>query len=629
MPLIYDVETNGLLDKADTIHSLVIQDTSTDKMWSCCDHLAYESPRPGVDTSLNVRQGVELLLDSVRDGRRIAGHNIICFDNPAVDKVFPTFEIPIEQVRDTLNISRLIWPEIKEQLDFSLTRKGKIKPGPWMGRHSLGAWGTRLEQPKDDYAQQMEAKGLDPWAQWTPEMQTYCEQDVLTNRALWDVIEAKQYDERSILLEMMFQNVMFRQEQFGFPFDVREAERLYAELAGRRAELEENLQTIFKPWYKPVQEFTPKANNKRYHYIAGATMTKVALNLFNPSSRQQIADRLQKIREWDPIEFSPTGQPIVSETVLETLYREKGWDECHLLAEYLMLQKRIGQLAEGKHAWLKLEQNGRIHGRIITNGAVTGRCTHREPNVAQTPRVSSPYGREFRSLFYAPKGWEVLGCDASGLELRMLAHYMARYDGGEYARIVLEGDIHTANQEAAGLDVRDQAKTFIYAFLYGAGPIKIGSIVKPLAHEDEQKKIGIRLTNRFLNRTPALKRLREQVKDTVKSRGYLVGLDGRRLHIRSQHAALNTLFQSAGAVVMKKATVLFHQYLLDAGYSWGNDFGFAANVHDEYQVLIREGIRDDVGPMAVSAIKDSGRHFGLRIPLDGEYKVGKNWAETH
>jgi len=271
-------------------------------------------------------------------------------------------------------------------------------------------------------------------------------------------------------------------------------------------------------------------------------------------------------------------------------------------------------------------------GRIsffITNGAVTGRCTHNYPNIAQTPASRSPYGHECRSLFYAPEGWELLGADASGLELRMLAHYMARYDGGEYAKIILEGDIHSVNQLAAGLPTRDDAKTFIYAFLYGAGPVKIGSIVSPLAVEEAQKSIGVKLMNSFLNKTPALKRLREDVKAAAKRKGYLVGLDGRHLHVRSLHAALNTLLQSAGAIVMKKATVNFYPLQLNAGFEFGKDFGNCANIHDEYQELIRKGLGDTIGPLAVQAIRNSGEYFGLRMPLDGEYKVGKSWAETH
>ena len=242
-----------------------------------------------------------------------------------------------------------------------------------------------------------------------------------------------------------------------------------------------------------------------------------------------------------------------------------------MIAEYLLVQKRIAQV----QSWLDaVEDDGRVHGYVNANGTVTGRMTHSSPNMAQVPSVSAEYGKECSACWIAPKGYKVVGMDASGLELRMLAHYMNDED---YTNEILTGDIHTANQFASGVDTRSQAKTFIYAFLYGAGDAKIGSIVGGTARD------GKRLKEKFLSNTPSLRDLRERV-SVASGRGYLYGLDGRRVAVRSEHSALNTLLQSAGAIVMKKALVLLDEY----AKLWNINYKFIGNIHDEIQTEVRE-----------------------------------------
>ncbi len=267
-------------------------------------------------------------------------------------------------------------------------------------------------------------------------------------------------------------------------------------------------------------------------------------------------------------------------------------------------------------SWIDgVSKNQRIHGKVITNGAVTGRMTHHSPNMAQVPSVGSEYGGECRELFTVPDGYKLVGIDASSLELRMLAHYMKDKD---YAKEVVEGDIHTKNQNAAGLQTRAQAKTFIYALLYGAGPAKIGKIVGGSA------KDGQKLIDTFLRNTPALQALRNKI-EKLSVQGSLPGLDGRKLQIRSAHAALNTLLQSAGAIVMKKALVLLdtelRRHKLDAH--------FVANVHDEFQIEAKAEQAQKVGQLAVDSIRKAGVLLKMRCPLDGEYKIGDNWCQTH
>jgi DNA polymerase I-like protein with 3'-5' exonuclease and polymerase domains len=293
-----------------------------------------------------------------------------------------------------------------------------------------------------------------------------------------------------------------------------------------------------------------------------------------------------------------------------------------------MVNKRISQLAEGKEAWLKrVEEDGRIHGYVNTNGAVTGRMTHSRPNVAQVPANDAPYGEECRELFMVPKGRKLVGCDAAGLELRMLAHYMFPYDNGEYAQAVLHGrkedgtDAHTMNAKALG-KTRSEGKTWFYGFIYGAGN-------KLLGGGDPSK--GQRLRAKFLRNLPALKRLindvQQKIRDTMDKEegipGRLNGLDGRPLYSRSLHSSLNLLLQSAGAVLMKQALVIADRRLDKTRCE------FVGNIHDEFQVESDADYAETCGQILRQSIIDAGEHFKLNVPMDGEYAIGDSWKETH
>jgi DNA polymerase I-like protein with 3'-5' exonuclease and polymerase domains len=367
-----------------------------------------------------------------------------------------------------------------------------------------------------------------------------------------------------------------------------------------------------------MQDLYPPYEVERISEKTGKVL-KPEVVVFNPASRQQIAEKLIGLG-WKPKKFTeptanyPQGQAIVDESVLMSLK----YPIAQLIAEYMMLGKRIAQI----ESWLEVVgADGRVHGRVITNGAVTGRMTHMKPNMAQIPNSGSPYGPECRQCWTVEEGNVLVGADASGLELRMLAHYMKDDD---YVRTVTEGsskegtDVHTVNQRAAGLPTRDAAKTFIYAFLYGAGSAKIGSIVGGNA------KDGQRLIDRFMAGTPALKRLRDKVA-VYASKGFVPGLDGRKIWVRSEHAALNSLLQGAGAIVMKKALVILDGLLKIRKIP----YKFVANVHDEWQIETTKEHADTVGSLAIVAIRHAGLAYNLRCPLEGEYKIGANWRETH
>ena len=570
MRCIWDIETDGL--KPSVIWCLcAIKD---DKMYTL------EMP---------TKEMVEELFADVTEH---VGHNLINYDIPAVERLLGVQVTG--HVTDTLVLSRLYNPNLE-------------------GGHSLASWGERLKFPKGDYHD---------WTALTPEMLEYCKQDVrVTEQTLAFLKEALEpFGDTSIDLEHRVQCAIHQQMSNGWLLDQRKAFDLVAELREKQNDLEDKVHEKFKPLPTFVKEIVPKykkdgnLSSVGLKFLGedwtnvGGTFSRIDWPEFNLGSRQQIGRYLRRFG-WKPDKFTENGQAIVDEKTLENV---TDIPEAQLIAEYLMVQKRIAQV----QSWIDaVEDDGRVHGQVNAIGAVTGRMTHSSPNMAQVPAVGVPYGTECRALWIVPEGRKLVGVDASGLELRMLASYM---NDKEYTNEILNGDIHTTNQVNAGLSTRAQAKTFIYAFLYGAGDSKIGSIV------DGSQRTGAKLRQRFLDNTPALAELRERV-SIASQRGYLRGLDGRRLHIRSEHSALNTLLQSAGAIVMKKALAIF----TDFAPKWKLDYKLLGSIHDEYQIEARADQADKVGYLMVESIKAAGIALELNCPLDGEYKVGNNWAETH
>jgi DNA polymerase-1 len=523
-----------------------------------------------VKNDIQVHTTASTLQKVLNDAHKIIGHNLIGFDVGILDRVWNVY-ISRDTVVDTLYLSRLYNPSQE-------------------GGHSLRNWGTILGGTgKLDFTDY--DGGL------TDEMIEYCIADVeLTEQVhkwLELQLDKEGFSQQSINLEHRVGWLVTEQERNGFKLDCDNAEQLMMDLMFEMNNIEASLQDIFPPI---VEERWSEKTGKQL---------KDKVTVFNPGSRKQIAERLQGLG----VKFdkkTEKGNIIVDEKVLEGIDRP----EAKAVARYMMLQKRVAQI----DSWLKsVKDDGRVHGRVITNGAVTGRMTHQSPNMAQVPAVSAPFGPECRRCWTVEDGNVLVGIDASGLELRMLAHYM---DDDGYTNEILNGDIHAANQRAAQLPTRPLAKTFIYAFLYGAGDAKIGAIV------GGNSGTGRRLKERFLQNTPALEELRGRIDRQAQS-GVLDGLDGRKLRVRSQHAALNTLLQGAGACVMKQALVHLADKLRNIPHK------FVANVHDEWQIETPAHYADTVGRIGVRSIRIAGETLGLRCPLDGEYRVGNNWAETH
>jgi DNA polymerase I-like protein with 3'-5' exonuclease and polymerase domains len=519
------------------------------------------------------------LSEYLKAASTIIGHNLIGFDAPLLNKLWNT-RIVRKQAYDTLVLSRLLNPNRENG-------------------HSLAELSKSAGSFKIDFTD------YDLVESDIESLYEYCIQDIEALHKVYDMLMAEKathgFSDESVQLEMDVAAIIKKQETNGFMLDVAYANTLCSMLNTEVDKISEHMQLRWPP-----------VINKRYHKTSGKPLADEVIR-FNVGSRQQVAEKLIEAG-WKPTKLTPGGNPAVDEETLS----DCDIPEAKLVLRYLMLTKRVSQVEQ----WLEaVEADGRIRGRVNTLGAVTGRMTHSKPNMAQIPNAGSEYGPECRQCFTVPEGKVLVGADASGLELRMLAHYMK--DEG-YVKTVISGsskdgtDIHTVNQKAAGLPTRDAAKTFCYAFLYGAGDSKIGSIIGGGARE------GKALKTKFLKQTPSLKRLLDQVTGIAAS-GKIPALDGRKLWVRSEHAALNTLLQGAGAIVMKRALVILDTTIRKN--KW--DALFVVNCHDEYQIECAEKDAEAVGKAAVDAIRLAGEYYDMRCPLSGEYKIGANWRQTH
>lgn len=509
------------------------------------------------------------------------GHNIIGFDAPVIKNVLGVDLFKIGKVTDTIILSRLFNP-VRE------------------GGHSLKAFGLKFGYKKFDF---------NDFTKFSQEMLKYCIRDVKLLIQVYTLLNRQgvNFSKESIELEHDVAKIITQQVSNGFLLDQEKAHLLLARLQQRVDEVQTRVRETFIP-LKIETTFTPKVNNKARGYVKGIPFTKVKYQEFNLGSRQQIGERLINLG-WKPKKCTDKGHVIVDEKVLSKI---KDIPEAELIKEFLLLQKRVAMI----ESWIKaVREDGRVHGKVITNGAITSRMSHSSPNMAQVPAVYSPYGKDCRELWVVPSGYKLVGVDASGLELRILSHYM---NDKEYINEVINGDIHSTNQTLAGLETRDIAKTFIYAFIYGAGNKKLGTIC------GRSESYGREIKNRFLKRLPSLAKLRTRVDKAVK-KGWLKGLDQRKLIIRQKHSALNTLIQGGGAIAMKKALVILSDYISQ----YKIDAIPVVNVHDEFQYQVKEEQADRFGTLAVKSIVDAGEQLGLRCSLNGEYKIGNNWKETH
>lgn len=590
-----DIETNGFLREVTTIWCVVTEDIDTGE----------------VKTFLS-KEGLQGHLDNYDE---VWMHNGIAYDSPVLSKLWD-IKIPRHKLWDTLLISRMFLPDLE-------------------GGHSLANWGSILGFPKIDF------KDFDAFSD---DMVIYCKRDVKITTELVRYLEGKVKDFlRPIKIDRDFAYYISLQESSGFYLDLEFTNKYIKRLEKERTELVKEIQQIIPP--VQIRTITYKdalkegrileENEEEFTYITAKTQqvktTQFKLQPFNPNSRQQIADYLKKTYQWNPTEFTEKGAPDLSEKVLRTL----PYSEADILVRIVRLTKQLGMIREGNNSWLNfIDKDNRVRGRVLVNGAVGGRCTHSKPNLAQCDGEV-----DMRTCWSVPEGKTLVGCDASGLELRMLAHYLSMWDGGNYVELILRHDrdpkapdIHVYNQELAAFENRSKAKVMMYALIYGAGNKKLGQITaldQEIHTTDESvlNRLGREVREKIKDNLIGYRELMELLSERIQEKGYLLGIDGRPLIPRNDYSSLNLLLQSGGASVMKQALNNFMQEM--AEYKYGEDYMLCANVHDEVQIETRPELAKLVGETFKKSIEKVTEDFNMRCPLTGEYKIGRNWSETH
>ena len=535
-----------------------------DTIW-CCVTLHRET------NDITVWRSAQGLKEYLNNATSIIFHNGFAFDAPLLNRLWGT-QIRKSQCEDTLLLSRLS--------DSSRD-----------GGHSLEAWGNKLGFEKIDFSDY--DGGL------TEEMVTYCIRDVELTSKVYDILVDEviknKISPEAVKLEYEVQVILSEMERNGFKLDVPYAQTLLCEIKTEMAEIEESLQAIFPPI---ITERVSEKTGKRL---------KDDIEVFNVGSRQQIAKRLTS-KGWKPTKTTEKGQIIVDEAVLN----EVSLVEAKPIARYLTLQKRESQL----DSWLeKLGKDGRVHGKVIGFGAVTGRATHSSPNMAQVPATRAVLGTEFRSCWTVESGNVLVGVDLSGIELRCFAHYLNDQD---YINETVNGDVHTRNQQAFGVETRDLAKTVLYATLYGASAAKIGKVI------GDTPKRGAEIIGNFCKAIPAYAILKAKV-ERMSEKGTLPGLGGYQLKVRSSHSSLNTLLQSAGAIISKQWLVQITKNLRAKKIP----YKLVAWVHDEVQLETPREYGDIVGEVVVHSAAEAGEILKFRCPVGAEYGVAENWAGSH
>ena len=590
--MFFDLETDGL--DPDVIHCIAVGEEGH-PVWSY-----------GPD---QIKEGLEMLCEA----DELIAHNGIGYDFKVIEKLYPTWPFNGKRV-DTLVLSRLIRADLKNE-DFEFNWAVEEMPRRMYGSHGLKAWGLRLQKNLGSGFLKGDYDG--GWEHWSQEMQDYCEQDVKVTMALYKYLKPDAWPQEALDMAHQISTIAEDIGKAGWTFDEAKAGKLYAELCAKREELDHELQDLFEPW-EVHETFIPKRNNKTLGYIEGEPFVKTTVVNFNHNSRRHIEFCLTKKYGWKPSKKTPQGHAIIDEVVLGEL----DYPEAKKLSELFLVGKRLGQLGEGPQAWMKkVDSDGKLRHRIICPSTRTLRCTHIQPNLSQVPAVRLPYGQQCRELFTVPSGYQLVGSDLSGIEIRLFAHFCAAYDGGEYAKKVLESDIHQSNAEAFSDShtkvERSVAKGALYALLYGSGDYRLGAMVGKGAKE------GKRLKHNFIAAVPSYGILKDKV-EQASEKGFITSLGGNRIKVNSTHTALNSLLQSASSAVSSMWLILLSNEIKRQNL----DVTILGWIHDEVQMAVK-GDPDHVGNLARRCAKEAGEAFSLRIPIEAEYSVGRTWADTH
>jgi DNA polymerase-1 len=606
--VIADCETDNLLANMTKLHCIQIGDADGD------DSVLYRDA-PGYPS---IAEGVARL----KAADRYVFHNGVGFDHFAINKILPG-TIELGKIIDTLILARLKQPEERD--------------------HRLETWGKRTGTFKGEYT--------GDYQEWTQEFEDYSRQDIHAGRALWHAVkDVMDWPGSVVEVEHKFAHCIALQEQTGFRLDIPAAEALAAEFRGIMADLDAKLQAEFRP-IKHEKTFVPKASNSKLGYKKGVPCIKRWTETFDPGSRQHCARRLQALG-WKPKEFGKDGVPTVDDDVLQAM----PYPIAKVLAERFTIEKKLGQLADGKTGWLKVvHKDGRVRGRVNSIGCAPGRCSHSNPNLGNVNKQD----KRMRGVWIPRDGWKLVGIDAEGLQARLFAHYVTRYDGGEFATKLVNGskktrtDVHSANlvelAKAGVIQIpldapqelwdigRDGAKRCLYATWFGAQDPKLGWTAKDAAKlaglpvpRIPDKALGGLARGALMRAIKGYDKLVKAIQEKAKARRYLLSPLGRRIPVRSMHSALVFLEQGGEADVMKLAeTIFFFDVVPKMGWVYGQDFTFVAHVHDERQIEARPEIAAEIGELYASCIATAGVVMNLRCPLAGSPHVGNSWADTH
>ena len=670
----YDIETNAgesfaTLRGFNTIHcmSYAVADSATDL------NKAVVKRAVGLDS---IRLAVTAWLLTSRAGTNVYlwGHNTIGFDNPVLEDLLmlPKGSITLPallsniHIMDTAMLAKLVYPDLAR----TVSNNPRWRKYPVKG-NSLKAWGYRCGVHKTNIG---DPQADETWEKYTDEMGDYCDDDVKVTVALvGHLLKAGAWlfspkCRHIILMETRFAQLIRAQQTNGVEFDECGARELSTKIRHEMLSLEEEMAKVFPaetfqmktPEYyeyrcletdqlhftgvtRAACEILRKDHNRKInegrfpksrllmprqnYYKAGPLKTYDVP--FNPASGKHVVKRLGELHGWEPVIFTaptdkfPEGQPKVDEETLGGL----PYPEAKLIVRWMNLSKVYGMLAgDTKSSWLNnVQSTGRIHGAVDSLGTNTGRCAHYHPNLGQVPSARKAYGAECRDLFGPRKGWKFMGCDASGLELRCLAHYLHPFDDGEYTDVVLNGDVHTHNQNNMGAETRDDAKTTAYCILYGgAGKAVAAALGVGL-------RAGSQVRKDWLSNTTGLNELLEAVKAAFRQRKWVRGLDGRRHYPRSDHSCFNCLLQGAGAIIMKVALIELYFMMVELGFPLGSSWALCLQVHDEFQIEFHPDVIDEelLKRLSCEAITRAGELLEARCPLAGEAAVGTSWKETH
>lgn len=596
----------------------------------------------------------------------IIGHNFIQFDAVMLNKLLKPRLIDPKKVIDTLIVSRLV------DYDIDIP-KGAKSP------HSLQAWGMRMGKHKGDYHD---------FSQFTDEMVEYWYQDIEVTSALYERFHDTIWNpdwSLSLRTEHNLQIELVRTQYYGFYFDKVKAEFLLNSVQQKMKTLEDQFQIDFPPKMEEVNriQYRLKKDGTEMATVTKAKERYAMTTLdgdelvchdwieFKPGSSRDRIDVLWDAG-WTPVDRTKTaiafsrlkvGDPYGKKvkSMDKAFYNEKKADldrygftvsEANLgtlpedaptgakaLAQWLTLEGRRSSLVE----WInQVGDDNRIHGRIQHIGAWTGRCAHKDPNTANisspfhgdaktaVDEVKKQYDVHLRACWTVPSGSWLVGTDADGIQLRVLADYLWRhFDADQYAQAIMTGkkedetDIHNLNKNALAVPhgTRDMAKTFIYAWLLGAGVAKTAQILKVNQKEAQDAR------TRFEMSIDGLYNLKNRLIPYVAEQGYFTGYDGRKVVVPNQHKTLAGILQNGESCLMKHTLLRWH----DVARKEGINFKMVGFIHDEYQVEVI-GTKEEaerLGQIQAQCMLDVGQELGFKIPTPGSYDIGKNWAETH